>query len=207
MVTSSTITLSDDQTDKNKTFSESDFGDVNKITSPYPGYQKSKILAEKAAWDFYEKHKKDGFKLLTILPSITIGSVLSSINKSTVSLFYAGFDKTLPNIPSMMGPICDVRDVALAHLRAAQFDEAVGQRFIITSDDLYRSTNEIFKIIENEGYELNKNISDPWNKEHYKNSRIDNSNMRKILKIEPIDLKKSVLDMVKSFFDYDIVKK
>jgi hypothetical protein len=33
------------------------------------------------------------------------------------------------------------------------------------------------------------------------------SNMRKILKIEPTDIKKSTLDMVQSFFDYGIVKK
>ena len=207
VVTSSGITLSDDETEKNKTFTESDWGDVNKVNSvTFNGYHKSKILAEKSAWDFYEKHKKDGFKLSTVLPTFTIGPVLSSINKSTVSMFYVGFDKTLANIPTMMGPICDVRDVALAHLRAAQLDEAVGRRFIVTSADRYISTAEIFKLIEQGGYELNKNISDPLNKEEYKDTRIDNSNLRKILKIEPTDMKKSALDMAKSFLEYGIVK-
>ena len=106
-----------------------------------------------------------------------------------------------------MSPICDVRDVALAHLKAAQLDEAVGHRFIIASDDRYLSNAEIFRIIEQAGYELNKNIDDPSNKDDYKNARIDNSNMRNILKIEPTELKKSVLDMVQSFFEYGIVGK
>ena len=208
VVTSSGITLSDGETDKNKTFSESDWGDVNKVNSfNFNGYHKSKILAEKAAWDFYEKHKRDGFKLATVLPSFTIGPILSPINKSTVSLIYTGFDKSLEKIPTMMGPVCDVRDVALAHLRAAQLDEAVGHRFIVTSDNRYLSTGEILKIIEQGGYELNKNIIEPLDKDEYKNTRIDNSNLRKILKIEPTDLKKSALDMAKSFFEYGIVKK
>lgn len=208
VVTSSCITLYDNQTDKNKTYSELDWGDANKV-NPYPfaGYHKSKLRAERAAWDFYEKHKKDGFKLSTVLPWFTIGPILSPINKSTVSMIYAAFDKSLENIPTMMQPVCDVRDVALAHLRAAQLDEAVGHRFIVSSTDRYFSTNDIFRIIEREGYELNKNIVEPLDKDDYKNIRVDNSKIRKILKIEPIDLKKSALDMTKSFFDYGIVKK
>lgn len=62
------------------------------------------------------------------------------------------------------------------------------------------------KIIEQAGYDLNKNVADPMHKEKL-NARIDNSNMSKILKIEPTDIKKSTLDIVKSFFDYGIVKK
>ena len=207
VVTSSGITLNDDETDKNKTFSESDWGDSKKVTSKYAGYQNSKILAERAAWDFYEKHKKDGFKLSTILPFFTFGPILSSINKSSVSFFFPGFDKNAEKVHTLMGPLGDVRDVALAHLRAAQLDEAVGQRFIVTSTDRYLSTAEIFKIIEKEGYELNKNITEPLNKDEYKLTRIDNSKMRKILKIEPTDLKKSAIDMAKSFYEQGIVKK
>jgi nucleoside-diphosphate-sugar epimerase len=208
VVTSSCITLYDDETDKNKTFSESDWGDVNKVTNKFvKTYHKSKIHTEKAAWDFYEKHKKDGFKLATVLPSFTIGPVLSSFNKSSVRMIYSAFDKSLPNILTMMASICDVRDVALAHLRAAQLDEAVGHRFIITADDRFPSITEIFKIIEQAGYELNKNIAEPLDKEEFKNTRVDNSIMRTILKIEPTDIKKSTLDMVQSFFEYGIVKK
>ena len=208
VVTSSIVTLFDDQLEKNKTYSDLDWGDYTKISSEkFSGYQKSKILAEKAAWDFYEKHKKDGFKLATVLPSFTIGPVLSSFNKSSVGMILSGFDKSLEKVFTMMAPICDVRDVALAHLKAAQLDEAVGHRFIIASDNRYFSSTEIFRIIEKAGYELNKNISDPLDIDDHKNQRMDNSKMRKILKIEPTDLKKSSIDTAKSFFDYGIVKK
>ena len=208
VVTGSCITLQDDHVENNRTYSESDWGDVNKITpQPIASYQKSKIHAEKAAWDFYEKHKKDGFKLATVLPSFSIGPIISSINKSSVNMFFPSLDKTLEDLHSMIVPVCDVRDVALAHLRAAQLDEAVGHRFIIASDDLYHSTADILRIIENEGYKLNKSIVDPLDKDEYKNTRIDNSNMRKILKIEPIEIKKSALDMIRSFFEFGIMNK
>ena len=206
VVTSSTITLIDDQADKNMTISESNWGDLNKITSQFSAaYQKSKIHAEKAAWDFYEKHKKDGFKLATVLPSFSIGPIISSINKSSVNMFFPNSDKTLEDIHSMIVPVCDVRDVALAHVRAAQLDEAVGHRFIIASDDLYHSTADILKLIKNEGFKLNKNIAEPLDKDEYKNTRIDNSNMRKILKIQPTEIKKSALDMVQSFLEFGII--
>ena len=107
----------------------------------------------------------------------------------------------------MAAEISDVRDVALAHLRAAQLDEAVGQRFIVASVDRYVSTAEIFKIIKDAGYDVNKNIHDPANFDDFKNLRIDNSKLRKILKIEPTDLKKSSIDMAKSFYEYGIAKK
>ena len=185
------------------------WGDLSLIpNTQQTGYQRSKILAEQAAWDFYEKHKKDGFKLSTVLPVLTIGPVLSSINKSSVSFFYPGFDKNLEKVSTIVAPVCDVRDVALAHLRAAQLDEAVGQRFLITTDDQNYSTGEIFKIIEKDGnYELNKNIEEKTNRDEYKTVRFDNSKMRKVLKIKPTDLKKSALDMAQSFLKYGIVKK
>lgn len=209
VVTSSSFALIDDETAKSKTYADSNWGDVNKIkTSHVSAYHKSKILAERAAWDFYEKHKKDGFKLSTILPVLTVGPVLSSINKSSVSFFFPGFDKSLEKVQTMMTVFCDVRDVALAHLRAAELDEAVGHRFIITSTNGYSSIRDVYKIIENGGYELNKNIQDPLDKdkEEYKIARIDNSKMRTILKIEPTDLKRSALDMAESFHKYGIVK-
>ena len=208
VVTSSIVTVYDDKSDKNKTLSESDWGDVNNVTLQFnKSYQKSKIYAEKAAWDFYEKHKKDGFKLATILPTFTIGPVLSSFNKSSVGLICSSFDKTIPHLFNLMQPLCDVRDVALAHLKAAQLDEAVGQRFIITTTDRFLPISDIFRIIEQFGYELNKNYTEPLDKDEYKNTLIDNSKMRKFLKIEPIDIKKTTLDMVQSFFEYGILKK
>ena len=208
VVTSSTIALYDDKTDKNTTFSESKWGDANNVTNEFVRtYHKAKILSEQAVWDFYEKHKKDGFKLATVLPSFTIGPILSSFNRSSVTVFLMGFDKSSGFVPSLMGPLCDVRDVAAAHLKAAQLDEAVGRRLIITNDDIFHSSLEVFKIIEEAGHELNKNIADPEDKDEYKNSRIDNSTMREVLKIEPTDIKKTILDMVQSFFDYNTVEK
>ena len=43
-------------------------------------------------------------------------------------------DGSLPLIPDLYFPLVDVRDVALAHVVAAEREEAKG-RFIVTSDD------------------------------------------------------------------------
>lgn len=43
---------------------------------------------------------------------------------------------------------CDVRDVALAHVRAAFLPEAVGHRHLITSESKWFSTKRGFEILK-----------------------------------------------------------
>lgn len=54
-------------------YTEQDWPDLSKITY---AYAKSKILAEKAAWDFVEEKKRNGemcFELSVINPSFVMG--------------------------------------------------------------------------------------------------------------------------------------
>ena len=80
VVTSSALTIYNflEETDKNYTFSEKDRVPAEKAGM---AYQKSKILAEKAAWDFYEQHKRSGkcFELITIHPGFVMGPQQSFI--------------------------------------------------------------------------------------------------------------------------------
>ena len=102
-------------------------------------YRASKTLAEKAAWSFVE-NEKPNFSLATICPPLVLGPVLpylsslDSINTSNaqlLSLTQGGWKEKLP--PTGTWLWVDVRDAALAHVRAMEVPEAGGKRFFVTA--------------------------------------------------------------------------
>jgi dihydroflavonol-4-reductase len=64
----------------------------------------------------------------------------------------------MPLIPRVAYPVCDVRDVALAHIRAMLTNEAVNNRHIVNSQLDFISVKDISVILDNEfknqGYKL-----------------------------------------------------
>ncbi|MBA3926132.1 SDR family oxidoreductase [Listeria rustica] len=96
-------------------------------------YEKSKLLAEKAAWDFV-KTQGGELEFATINPVAILGPSLSShISGSFVIVenILNGSMKSIPNIPLN---IVDVRDVADLHIRAMETPSANGERFIASAD-------------------------------------------------------------------------
>ncbi|KAI1477453.1 hypothetical protein K445DRAFT_341194 [Daldinia sp. EC12] len=102
-------------------------------------YLASKTFSEKAAWDFM-KDEKPGFSLTTINPPMVYGPVihalpsLDKINTSNarfVSLLKGS--PTTPCPPTVNYLFVDVRDLAVAHVRALEKPEAAGQRFLVTA--------------------------------------------------------------------------
>ena len=77
-----------------KVCTEEDWSDITKTTH----YPKSKILAEKAAWEFYEKHKND-IEMTVVNPSLIIGPGLSVHNNSSEKLFAEIIGGSFPAIP------------------------------------------------------------------------------------------------------------
>ncbi|THU93557.1 D-lactaldehyde dehydrogenase [Dendrothele bispora CBS 962.96] len=105
-------------------------------------YSASKTFAEKAGWDFYEKHKSEISWDLTILnPPWIFGPVLHevpSIDKlNSSSLFWYNAitkGKALGDASPRVSPSdgwVDVRDAALAHIRSLEVEEAGGERIIL----------------------------------------------------------------------------
>jgi nucleoside-diphosphate-sugar epimerase len=120
-------------------------------------YEKSKLLAERAAWDFI---KKDGASLefTTINPVAILGPSLSDHISGSFGLIehlLNGSMKAIPNIPLN---IVDVRDVADLHIRAMTNPKANGQRFIASADGQI-SMPEIAALIKNKKPDITKNIS------------------------------------------------
>ncbi|TFY71457.1 hypothetical protein EVG20_g1539 [Dentipellis fragilis] len=107
-------------------------------------YIASKTLAEKAAWDFVEKNKSDvNFDLTTLVPPLIFGPLIhevhsaSELNQSLTD-FHDTLVKGIPNnFPELAHGFIDVRDLAEAHVRAAEVADAGGKRFIISGGSFH----------------------------------------------------------------------
>ena len=97
-------------------------------------YQKSKTLAERAAWDFV---KKDGgsLELSVVNPVGIFGPVLAADTSTSIQLVKRLLDGTMPGLPQLWFGVVDVRDVADLHLRAMVDPAAKGERFLCVAGD------------------------------------------------------------------------
>jgi nucleoside-diphosphate-sugar epimerase len=120
-------------------------------------YEKSKLLAERAAWDFI---KREGGELefTTINPVAILGPSLSSHISGSFGLLEHLLDGSMRAIPNIPLNIVDVRDVADLHIRAMTNPDANGQRFIASADGQI-SLPEIAVLLKNKKTEVAKQIS------------------------------------------------
>lgn len=120
-------------------------------------YEKSKLLAEQAAWKYVEQPDVD-VKLTTINPAAIFGPSLDQHVSGSFDLLkniLAGSNKRIPNLPLN---VVNARDVAAIHLLALEHPEAAGQRFIASADDQI-SMKEIADLIKKERPELAKRVA------------------------------------------------
>jgi len=107
-------------------------------------YRASKVLAERAAWEFVEKNKASvAFDLVAICPPMVWGPIihevasLESLNTSVAMFQNATTTKNPPASAEQLknpgGNWVDVRDVALVHTLALSNPAAGGERFITSS--------------------------------------------------------------------------
>jgi len=118
---------------KNRTtpYTENDWTNLN---SNIPPYQKSKTIAEQAAWEFI-KNEGGNLELSAINPVGVMGPVLGtdySHSNQSIRQMLEGEIKACPKITSCY---VDVRDVADLHLLAMTHPKANGERFLATSGD------------------------------------------------------------------------
>ncbi|KAG0723289.1 putative uncharacterized oxidoreductase YDR541C [Chionoecetes opilio] len=104
--------------DPSKKYSEEDWTDPE--SSTIDSYTKSKVVAEKAAWDYLkELPEEQKFELAVINPTLIMGPPLLEAHKSatSVNIMSGIVNKTYPGVPRVQFPVCDVRDVAKAHVK------------------------------------------------------------------------------------------
>ena len=101
-------------------------------------YIKSKTYAEKAAWDYQASlPEAERFELVTILPSFIIGPAMTSGDSTSEGIVKSIASGAMNPIAKTSMGVVDVRDCALAHLKAIQVDEAKNQRIITNRGELW----------------------------------------------------------------------
>jgi len=116
-----------------KVFDENDWA-TSEQYARFP-YGKSKVLAEKATWDFYEKNK-DKIEVIVINPGLVFGPVYTKHGTSSeaiVANFFEGKSRPGMGANSYVS-IGDVRDIAEAEVRALTLGTS-GKRYIIATDE------------------------------------------------------------------------
>ena len=99
-------------------------------------YRRSKVLAERAAWDFVARDAAD-LELTTVLPAAVFGPARSPSALGSLQIIAALLDGSALAIPRLGFEVVDVRDVAAAHLLAMTAPAAAGERFIVSGDVLW----------------------------------------------------------------------
>jgi dihydroflavonol-4-reductase len=124
VVLTSSVAAITDEPPQDHVLTEADWNEQSSLTRN--AYYYSKTMAERAAWEFMAR-EKPGFDLVVINPFIVMGPSLSpglnESNKIIVDLL-AGL---YPSYMNLEWGTVDVRDVALAHYRAAQKPQASGR--------------------------------------------------------------------------------
>ncbi len=100
-------------------------------------YQRSKVLAEQAAWAFAEANPE--MELSTVLPAFIQGPVLGSEYSGSVSVVAMLLGGKLPVVPRVGWSVVDVRDVVDLHIAAMTSPKAAGERFVGAGDFLWIS--------------------------------------------------------------------
>jgi nucleoside-diphosphate-sugar epimerase len=133
-------------------------------------------------------------------------------------------NKEMPFLPDVYLPGCDVRDVALAHIRAMQLEEAASQRFIVTSEIESWSFKQYATWINEEFGPKGYTVS-TWQIPNFfiklvaffdsaaaiitpllsKVPKYDNKKLASILNIRPITTRQSTIDLAHSLIEKGFV--
>ena len=96
-------------------------------------YRRSKVLAERAAWEFMRGKETS---LVTVLPGAVLGPTQSPDNLGSVRVIGRLLDG-MPGTPRVGLNVVDVRDVADLHIRAMTAPDAAGERFIAVNEFMW----------------------------------------------------------------------
>jgi dihydroflavonol-4-reductase len=112
-------------------YTEADWTDPD--TPGLPAYPLSKVIAERAAWDFIGQEGGDT-ELVSVNPTFILGPTLTAQARSSLQLVKAMLDGTMPMVRRQRFGVADVRDIADLHIRAMAAPGAAGQRFLALAD-------------------------------------------------------------------------
>ncbi|ERF69361.1 hypothetical protein EPUS_08834 [Endocarpon pusillum Z07020] len=188
-------------------YSEEDWNPVTMeeaLEDPVSSYRASKTFAERAAWDFV-RNEKPNFELATLCPPLVFGPVihylnsLQAINTSNARIRDSMQGKMIDELaPTGSFIWVDVRDLAIAHVKAIEIPEAAGKRFFVTAG--HTCNRDIAECIRKNFPESRSQLPPESTEGDIQGEvyKYDNSRSRKILGLEYRSLEECVKDTVKS---------
>ncbi len=202
-------------------FDENDWSDVS--GAGVGPYEKSKTLAERAAWDFVNGSDANGLELVVINPGGVLGPVLSERSGTSAEMVRRLMMRELPACPRIGFPLVDVRDVASAHLLAMTNSNAAGQRFCCVNG--FAWFEDVAKILDAkfaaQGFRVPTKrmpnflvriiaLFDPTVKlilsRLGRRSEISNKRILEVLNWKPHSIEEMSIDMADSLIEFGIVK-
>jgi nucleoside-diphosphate-sugar epimerase len=220
--TSSVAAVSYGHGNKNRTFSEKDWSNLDGEIEPY---QKSKTLAERAAWEFVETLPEgESLELATICPGYVLGPVINDRQPTSTSLLKMLMEGAVPGVARLKFDLVDVRDVSWVHLAAMTNENAPGKRFLCVGGGVWLS--EIARILSDHfrsrGYRIPQIQFPDWfihiyalfnaearlvAKDVGKDPNFDISQTQEILGWTPLPLEKTLIEMGESLIEFGVIKK
>lgn len=193
-------------------YNENDWSEMEYLE----GYDKSKYLAEKAAWDFLKAlPENERFELSVTLPGLIVGP--SIVNDDFTSGQYIGafMGGVFPQFPKCAFPVVDIRDISMAHLKCIKVPKAAGQRYPLSDQVLsFKGMSDVLKAHFGDKYPFateemaecppdNKRYASLWDFSY----KVDNSKTKKELGIAHKDIKKSLVEMAQSMIEHGLIPK
>jgi len=171
-------------------------------------YRYSKRLAEEAAWNFVSEKENNSLELVVINPSFVLGPPLServdseSVVRISSMLSGAYSEKGVP--PFALGCV-DVRDIARAHILAAEVEKAAGNRYLVTSLESIPSLT-LAELLKKHfpKYPLPTHYMAPFTPNIIK---FDNTKVQRELGLQFTNIETTLVDMANALFALGIVPK
>jgi nucleoside-diphosphate-sugar epimerase len=206
--------------DGSRTYDERDW---SQLTDGIGAYEKSKTIAERAAWDYVEALPAEKrIELCTINPGLVLGPVLAADFSTSGQVVRKLMTRDMPGCPDVGWAPIDVRDVASAHLAAMVTPEAAGQRFVVAIE--HASMLDIAAILDrrfrDRGYKVPTRRIPAWLlrlvsmwdrtarlavQELGKRQDLSTARARDVLGFQPRSLEQMVVDMAESMIAHGVV--
>ena len=147
VLTSSVVSVHGDTRDleqaPNHEFTEDDWNTTSSLT--HQPYSYSKVVAEKAAWEIAQA--QDRWDLVVINPGFVLGPSLTTASDSathaTIKQFVDGTMRM--GAPAMEVGAVDVRDIALAHIKAGYTPDAAGRHICVSRSMSFLEIGQVLR--------------------------------------------------------------
>lgn len=208
--------------DRSRRFTEADWSNLQ--GRRIGAYDKSKTIAERAAWAYMDSANDSSPMELTVVnPGLVLGPLLSTDWGTSGEMVKRIMEHGVPAIPNISFSTVDVRDVATAHVSAMTTPAAAGQRFICAEAN--HSMLEIAQILKSryagEGFKIptgrlpsfviramavfDKTVRLALN-DLDTTQNVDNTKIRTVLGWQPRDLHEMTISMADSMIEHGVVR-